>query len=94
MTREVKEEAGLNLKTTDLEFTHVMHRKADDGERLDFFFRAKNLPSKARNIEPEKCQELKWFKINKLPKNMVAYVKEAIKLINKGKIYSNFGWGK
>ena len=91
MLREAKEEGGLKLNSGDLEFVHVMHRKANDGKRLDFFFRT-NLVIRPKNVEPEKCQGLKWFKVNKLPKNIVAYVKKAIKLINKGIIYSNFGW--
>lgn len=69
-----------------------MHRKGNDGIRLDFFFKLKNLSFLPKNFEPEKCQELKWFNIYKLPRNMVAYIKEATKLINKGIIYSNFGW--
>ena len=92
MVREAKEEVGLKLKPNDLEFVHVMHRNADDGERLDFFFQLKDYPVKPKNLEPEKCQRLKWFKINELPKNIVAYVKAAIKLINNGVVYSNFGW--
>ena len=37
MTREAKEEAGIDIKPGDLEVVHVMHRKQPNEERIDFF---------------------------------------------------------
>ena len=36
-------------------------------------------------MEPDKCYELKWFDFNKLPKNILKWHKEQIKVFLKNK---------
>jgi len=91
MVREIKEEIGINIKPNDLEFVHLMHRLAEY-EGLDFFFTAKNWRGTPKIMEKNKCDDLRWFPIDKLPKNMVPYVRSAISSFRKNKVYSEFGW--
>ncbi len=91
MTREAKEEIGITIKEKDLIFTHVMHRITND-ERLDFFFICKKWSGQPENMEPEKCEKLEWFSKNKLPKNIIPYVKTAIKNLGTKTPYSEYGW--
>lgn len=91
MIREAKEEIGVTIKEKNLHFAYVMHRNIDH-ERLDFFFVSKKWSGEPKVKEPKKCERLQWFAPNKLPKNMVAYVKEVIKNLNKKIPYSEYGW--
>ncbi len=75
--REGKEEAGVDLKETDLSFSTVMHR-IEDEERVDFFFEVHAWEGEPFNAEPEKCDDLRWFPINALPENTVPYVRQAL----------------
>lgn len=89
--RETKEEAGIILPKKTLKIIHIMHRK-DIGERLDAFIRASSWQNKIKNMEPHKCDDLSWFDLNKLPKNIIPYIKFVIKQIRKNIFYSEFGW--
>jgi len=54
-----------------------MHRKSKD-ERIDFFFEVTDWKGNVINMEPPKCDELRWFPIDDLPLNIIPYVKKAI----------------
>jgi ADP-ribose pyrophosphatase YjhB (NUDIX family) len=91
MSREAREEANLIIAPRDLMLRHVMHRRAAD-ERISFFFTSDRWAGEPCNMEPEKCSELSWFKLDHLPANMVAYVHAAIRNTLSSEPYSEFGW--
>jgi 8-oxo-dGTP diphosphatase len=91
MAREAREEAGIVIAPEALELCHVMHRNSLD-ERVSFFFGVRAWEGEPRNMEPDKCDDLSWFQLDRLPTNMVPYVAEAIRLIRAGAKYSEFGW--
>jgi hypothetical protein len=43
-------------------------------------------------MEPEKCDDLRWFPLNKLPRNLLAYVKEVIDSRNDDIPLIEYGW--
>lgn len=92
MVREAKEEAGIVVKEEHLETVHVMHRRGEDRERIDFFVRAKSWRGEPMNMEKHKCDDLSWFGLDGLPKNMVPYIKFALENIQNRNYYSEFGW--
>lgn len=91
LCREIREEIGLKLDPKDVSLVHIMHRKEKD-IRVDFFFTTKKYEGKPINSEPEKCDDLQWFPLNKLPKNTIGYIREAIKNYSNKKIFSERGW--
>ena len=91
MIRETREEAGINVDENDLKFIQVMHRKSEE-ERIDFFFCADKWIGKIENREPHKCDGLQWFNLDKLPNNMVPYVRKAIDNYKRQKTFDQFGW--
>jgi len=93
MSREAKEEAGIEVAPEDLKLVHLMHRQSAE-ERVDFFFTATKWSGKPKIMEPDKCDELKWVPIKSLPGNMVPYVKAGIQNFLNGRTYSEFGWVK
>lgn len=93
--REVREEAGIDLKREDLKVAHVMHRNSgtdEDFERVDVFFVTEKWSGKIANLETEKCAEMDWFDVDDLPQNTIPYVAQAIRSILDGEYYSEFGW--
>ena len=90
--REIKEEIGIDIKPEDLEMVHIMHRKAEEDERIDFFMTTKSYSGEIENVEPNKCDDLSWFELNELPDNIVNYVKIAIENYREGISYSEFGY--
>jgi 8-oxo-dGTP diphosphatase len=68
-----------------------MHRKSED-ERVDFFILIKSWSGETINHEPQKCDHLAWFPLDRLPNNIIPYVKRALENYQNGIIYSEFGW--
>lgn len=94
MVREAKEEAGIDIDLEDLEVAHVMHRNDTNEERIDFFLMPKKWSGEPKNLEPHKCDDLRWFDLEKLPDNTIPYIKQAIDCFLHNKIYSEHGWGR
>lgn len=90
--REIKEEIGIDIIPTALQVVHVMHRKAEKDERIDFFMVADSYEGEVTNCEPHKCDDLTWFNLDSLPLNIVDYVKVAIENYRNGILYSEFGY--
>lgn len=82
LIREAKEEIGINLNENNLIFLAVNHNYQADHVQL--FFTTKNYEGIPKVCEPDKCGEVKWFKINALPKNVIPYVANVIEDINYG----------
>ncbi len=90
--REASEEAGIVISPKDLEVVHTMHRFSPDREYFDIYLRAGKWTGNITNMEPNKCDELKWYQVNDLPKNILPEVKFAIENISKNVHYGEFGW--
>ncbi len=93
--REAEEEAGILLKPKDLEVVHVMHRNsrtAENDERVDVFFITEKWDGEIANKEPHKCDDLSWFDMDKIPENIIPYIRHAIEKIKNKVYYSEYGW--
>jgi ADP-ribose pyrophosphatase YjhB (NUDIX family) len=90
MIREAKEEAGIKVLAEDLEVVVVMHRLANY-EYVDFFLTTKKWEGEVENMEPEICEELKWFSLNNLPENMVPSMKKGLQNYQNGIFFSETG---
>lgn len=93
--REAKEEAGILLRPDDLKVIHVMHRNSganENNERVDVFFLAEKWDGKIINKEPRKCDNVSWFDLNNIPKNVLPYIGKAIEGIKNKTCYSEHGW--
>lgn len=92
--REAREEIGIKVNLKDLKLVHMMHRRKEDktGIYVDFFFTAERFKGKPRIVETDKCDDVRWFDINHLPKNTIPFIVAAIKRIRKGEPHSEFGF--
>ncbi len=89
--REAEEEVGVRIAPQDITVVQVMHRKSED-ERVDFFVLIKQWAGDVTNHEPQKCDDLAWFPLDRLPINIIPYVKRALENYRHGILYSEFGW--
>ena len=63
-----------------------------DDELLDFFFEPAAWTGEPQNMEPGKCDDLRWFPLDALPDNTIPYIHEAIRCYREGVGYSEWGW--
>jgi 8-oxo-dGTP diphosphatase len=89
--REAYEEAGIRIAPADVTVVGVMHRRSDS-ERIDFFVAASQWQGEIVNYEPDKCDELAWYPLDRLPMNVVPYVRRAIENYRAGRWFGSFGW--
>ena len=89
--REANEEVGVTLEPADIQIVHVMNRKSED-ERIDFFMTVRQWTGEIANKESDKCDELAWHPITRLPQNTIPYVRYAIECFQNKIGYSEFGW--
>jgi ADP-ribose pyrophosphatase YjhB (NUDIX family) len=90
--REAKEEAGIRILLEDIKIVQVMHRKKMDEERIDYFLLCKKWEGNIRNMELNKCSELRWCPVDDLPNNTIEYIKYAVDgYLNKIN-FTLFGW--
>jgi ADP-ribose pyrophosphatase YjhB (NUDIX family) len=89
--REAREEVGLEIaRDAGMSLALVIHRRTEE-PRIDFFFEVTRWVGDVRNLEPEKCDELRWASLDALPENMVPYVRHAIECYKAGMNYATFG---
>ncbi|TVX96323.1 NUDIX hydrolase [Cohnella terricola] len=90
--REAKEEAGIDIDPDHLKIVGVTHRKNKNSEWIDFYLAVQEWKGTIINAEPHKCEELKWFDVNGLPENMIAYVRKAVEKNHKELWFESVGW--
>src|SRR5258708_612095 len=99
--REAKEEGGIEIQPQDVQCIQILYRKSFDAkksqfnesepERVDFFFTAKKWSGEPKIMEPNKCDDLGWFPLSKLPTNISPIVKTFLDQ-RKGKWYMESGY--
>ena len=91
MSRETKEEVGLDVRPEDLKVVHMEHAISDDGahEYICVYMEALKWSGEPRNLEPDKCDDLRFFPRNKLPPNTIGYIRKMLDDVDAGVIYSN-----
>ncbi len=80
VVRECAEELGIDVKIKDLSFVHLSHRVSNTGGRTyyDIYFVVNKYHGIPKVIEPDKCSELRWFKIDDLPNEIIDIRKIAL----------------
>lgn len=94
MRREAAEEAGIKIKEEDLEIVHVMHRSSKDRESIDYFLTCKKYEGSIQIMEKDKCDELQFYDLEKLPINVIPYVRKGIENYQRKIPFSIYGWQK
>jgi ADP-ribose pyrophosphatase YjhB (NUDIX family) len=75
--RELREETGLEVAVSALQFLGVVHRLSDTN-RIDFFVRAQAFSGEPQILEPSMCDRLEWHDPLELPAQTVGYIRAAL----------------
>lgn len=85
LKREIKEELGINVKIWGYA-PHVDHIiKKEKQHWVAIIFLANLKSGTPKIMEPHKCDEIRWFNLKKLPKNLTQSTREPINNYLKGK---------
>lgn len=92
--RETQEEVGVDIDVSNLQVVLTLHRysSSDDTVWVDTYFEATMWKGQISNKEPHKHGDLSWFALDQLPENIVPSVNSALKYIDQGVTYAEFGW--
>ena len=83
--REAKEELDIFFSTEDIIDTFVVNRiNKSLPPYYDIYFEISKYDGEIKINEPEKCSELVWCDLDKLPDDMIEFEKEAISNNKKG----------
>lgn len=89
--REAREEVGVLINQEDVRHVHTMHRR-EGSDWVSMFFEASAWKGNIQNTEPYIHASVDWLDPKNLPKNIVPSVRFVIEQIERGNIYSEFGW--
>ncbi len=93
--REAEEEVGIDINPADLRLVHVMQRVALEGgyERIDLVFEATKWGGEPENMEPEKCDDMRWFNVDDLPDKIIPNVRSVLQCVGDNVYYSTDNYG-
>ena len=76
--REIKEEIDVNVEVIKFLCCTEDILKSEKQHWVSFNYLAKIISGEIKNLEPEKHEEIKWFKFDELPENINQSTVEAI----------------
>lgn len=90
MRREALEEANIIIDDEHLKIVGVMHRK-DGDESIDYYLYTNKFSGDIKIMEPNKCDDLSFYKLDNLPNNIIPYIKTALHNYKNNIIFSEYG---
>jgi len=70
LVRETFEEIGVKVNKSSLKMIGATHWRAKK-HSVNFFFECDSWEGEPKNMEPNKCDNIDWFSLEKLPDNLV-----------------------
>lgn len=90
--REAAEEIGINIEPGNISVLSVVHRPNKQREYMDFFCQVRAWDGQICNLEPEKCDDVQFFPIDRLPDRTIDYVQLGLTNALSGIPFAEFGW--
>lgn len=94
LVREIKEEIGIAIHPAHARFVHISFRPKHDatGDRVDYYFEARQWEGEVTNQEPHKCDDLRWVSVAELPENTSPHVRAALEAVERGEAFSELSF--
>lgn len=90
--RECYEELGVVVDYHDLKFLTLIHKRDNDVLYYNTYFYVDNFIGEPKICEANKCSDIKWFDIEKIPEDTIKDRIVALSKFNGGEGYIEFGW--
>ena len=91
--RESKEELNIDVAEEDMEFVYLgSNFIPNKGIYNCTYFKVNKFSGDLKANEPKRCREIRWFKLNDLPDNLIPMHRDTLNNYLNGKYYSEFGW--
>ena len=90
--RETKEELGIEILKKDIKFAGFYYNNFGSVTYCHTYFDVRHYSGVPKVNEPEKCSEIRWFNLEKLPVDMIEERNVSVKNYLKGKLFGEFGW--
>lgn len=87
VVREAREEIGIEIDEKDLKMACLIHPFQQD--YINIFFEVQRYKGTPEIKEKDKCNNLQWFDIDKLPENIIVRNRNVIKNMKLGIIYDD-----
>ncbi|TWV34742.1 phosphotransferase [Streptomyces misionensis] len=79
LLRETREEAGIVVDPADVRAAVTVHHRSPAGAaRLGVFFEVRRWDGTPKVMEPQVCDAMDWFALDKLPQPMVTYCRAGL----------------
>ncbi len=93
--REAREELGIEIDVADLRFSALGHVLIRPGySYYNGYFEALRWQGEPRIMEPDKCDQLRWFDVDDLPRDMIPERRAAVLNHFRGIRYHEVGFGE
>lgn len=89
--REAQEELNIMVRPEDVRVAHAQHHIVKQGhEAIAFFVEITRWQGQVCNVEPDKCEHIKWVPASELPQDMVPHAAVALEYMDKNIFYSDY----
>jgi 8-oxo-dGTP diphosphatase len=90
-SRELFEETSLIVSPEDLQLVHIARSNINmETPYIDFLFLAHKWYGEPKIMEPDKCDDMRFFSIDKLPEKTGPFTQEAIKNLKSKELTFSF----
>lgn len=90
LIRECKEEVGVDITPEDVSFSQVQH-VVTDSIYLCFFFKISKYKGEIKNMEEDKCSDLRFFPKNNPPEKLIPELKAYLQGISNEAMFVDGG---
>ena len=90
--REANEELGIEILKHDISFSTCSYTKFEERPYNFYYFKVDKFSKIPIIKEPEKCLDLRWFKLEALPESLIPDVKTIINNHINGIKFAELGW--
>lgn len=92
--RKTFDTVGVIVQPGDLDCVHTLHMHAGPEPRLGLFFVSQHWIGEPSNRQPEKCTDVRWFEMTRLPETLDEYPAAGISAYRNGIPFSERGWAQ
>ena len=86
--REINEEVGVNILPKDLQFVGLIDYRNGSSDDTDIaVFISEKWLNTPRNMEPDKCSELKWINRDEIPEEIISHAPFIIENLGDAPLY-------